>query len=266
MRADVFGLDGKKTGTIELPRVFSTPYRPDLILRAVLAHQSTRRQAYGTDSMAGQRTSAHYHGYRRLALDSVMMNREMARLPRLHGDTPTHMFMRARLVSGVVGGRTVHGPRSDRVWKQKINSKERVAALRSAIAATAKPELVKQRNHVFKEVPLVVSDEIQNIEKTKKLKEVLVALGLGEELDRTAKKKIRAGKGKRRGRRHKTRKGPLLVVAGNTAVVRAASGILGLDVVNVKTLNTEMLSPGAHGARLTLWTRSAVEAVGKKYR
>lgn len=265
-KIDVHGLDGKKSGNVELPRVFATPYRPDLITRVVLAYQAARRQAYGTDPKAGMRSSAHYHGFRRLRPDVVMMNREMARLPRIHGDAPGHMGMRARIVSGVVKGRTVHGPRSTRVWDQKVNLRERLAAIRSAVAATANAALVRERNHSYDgTVPIVVADDLQSIKKTQELKKVLDALGLEAELERTAEKRVRAGRGKTRGRKYKVRKGPLLVVTEDKGVVRAASGLRGIDVANVKILNAEHLAPGAHGARLTIWTRSAIEAIGKKY-
>ena len=266
MKADVHGLDGKKLGTIELPKVFTTPYRPDLITRAVLAYQSARRQAYGTDPKSGMRSSAHYHGFRRIAPDSVMMNKEMARMPRIHGDSPSHLHMTARIVSGAVKGRTVHGPRADRVWLQKLNARERIGAIRSAIAATTSSVLVKSRNHLYAgAVPIVIDDSVQKVKKTQELEKALVALGLEKELERTSDKRVRAGRGKMRGRRYEVRKGPLVVVAKDEGVVKAASGLLGVDVATVSTLNAEHLSPGAHGARLTIWTKSAVEAIGKKY-
>ncbi|QQG39860.1 MAG: 50S ribosomal protein L4 [Candidatus Aenigmatarchaeota archaeon] len=264
--ADVHGLDGKKTGTIELPKVFQTPYRPDLIARAVLAYQSARRQAYGTDPKAGMRSSAHYHGYRKFRPEVVMMNREMARLPRIHGDAPAHLGMRARLVSGAVGGRTVHGPRSARIWTQKLNVRERIAAIRSAIAATTRADLVAARRHAYTgSVPLVVADDIQNVKKTKELVKTLLALGLEKEIERTSEKRVRAGRGKMRGRRYKVRKGPLLVVSKDGGIVKAAAGVLGMDVAHVRGLNAELLAPGTQSGRLTIWSKSAVEEIGKKY-
>ena len=53
MKAKLYDLDGKEAGEIELPAVFSTPFRPDVIKRAVLAQQSAGRQPYGTDPLAG---------------------------------------------------------------------------------------------------------------------------------------------------------------------------------------------------------------------
>jgi len=56
MQATVRDLNGDDAGSIELPAVFSTPFRPDLIQRAVVAAQANRKQAYGADKLAGMRT------------------------------------------------------------------------------------------------------------------------------------------------------------------------------------------------------------------
>ncbi len=60
--AKVFNLEGKPVGKIELPPVFTTPLRPDVIKRAVLAIQSSRIQPQGRDPMAGKRTTAESRG------------------------------------------------------------------------------------------------------------------------------------------------------------------------------------------------------------
>ena len=58
MKAQVKTLDGGIANDIELPELFSEEYRPDLIKKAVMALQSTRRQAHGTHPFAGIRSSA----------------------------------------------------------------------------------------------------------------------------------------------------------------------------------------------------------------
>lgn len=60
--AKVFDLEGKAVGKIDLPPVFTTPLRPDVIKRAVLALQSSRIQPQGRDPMAGKRTTAESRG------------------------------------------------------------------------------------------------------------------------------------------------------------------------------------------------------------
>ena len=43
----VLSLDGKPGEMVQLPQLFSTPVRADLVRRAVQAAQANRRQAYG---------------------------------------------------------------------------------------------------------------------------------------------------------------------------------------------------------------------------
>lgn len=59
--------------------------------------------------------------------------------------------------------------------------------------------------------------------------------------------------------------GPLIVVIENKGLADAASNIPGVDVVTVKNLNVELLAPGAHPGRLTLWTNGALETLDKLY-
>ena len=43
MKAIIFDVQGNKKGEVNLPKVFNTSFRPDLIKRAVLAMQSHSR-------------------------------------------------------------------------------------------------------------------------------------------------------------------------------------------------------------------------------
>ncbi|MFH7882687.1 MAG: 50S ribosomal protein L4, partial [Candidatus Aenigmatarchaeota archaeon] len=198
MEIGVKDLNGEEIERIKLPKIFEEPVREDLILRAFLATMSKKRHPYGSDVMAGKRTSAHYHGLRRYRW--TMMNREMARLPRIHGKgIPLQMIWQARFVPSARGGRKAHPPKTEKIWEQKINKRERKKAIRSAIAATAIKEFVIKRGHKveeIKELPIVVDDKIEDVKKTKELVEFLKKIGLEKELERVKKKKVRAGKGK----------------------------------------------------------------------
>jgi large subunit ribosomal protein L4e len=263
MKVSVFDLEGREIGKIELPKVFEEPIREDLILRAFLATMSKKRQPYGADIFAGKRTSAHYHGLRRITRPEVrMMDREMARLPRIHSKAPPHMLFEARLVPQARKGREAHPPKVEKVWEQKINKKEKKKAIRSAIAATAKKELVLKRGHKVeevKELPIVIEDKIQEISKTKDLENFLKKIGLEKELERIRKKKIRAGKGKTRGRRYKRKTGPLIVITQDKGISKAAKNLPGINVCRVENLSAEVLAPGGVPGRLTIFTKSAIE-------
>jgi len=63
-----------------------------------------------------------------------------------------------------------------------------------------------------------------------------------------------------RGRRYKQRKSLLIVTAEKP--LRAARNLAGVDVVTLEQLNTELLAPGTHPGRLTVYTESAISRIG----
>jgi len=105
-------------------------------------------------------------------------------------------------------------------------------------------------------------DEIQSLKKTKDIEEALINIGVCADIFRVKEsRKVRAGKGKMRGRKMKQAVGPLLVITKNEGVAEAARNLPGVDVVSVENLNAELLAPGTHPGRLTVWTNSAFEKV-----
>jgi len=262
----IYGLDGNPRGEIKLPKVFSFDYRPDLIKRAVLAIQSHRRQPYGTDILAGKRSSAHYHGSRSLPMEQRMMNREMARMARIHGNTAPGLSFRARVVPQAVKGIKAHPPKVEKKLWQKINNKERVLAVKSTIAATANIDLVKRRHKVPEiELPIIVSDDIQNIKKTKDLKKVIDLLKLSDDLKRAKEKKVRSGKGKIRGRKYRKKKSILFVVLENKGILDATKNLPGTDICLINNLNAELLAPGTQAGRLVVWSEGSIKKLGEIY-
>lgn len=262
MKVPVYNLKGEVKKSVDFARAFSEPVRTDLINRAVLAEQSSNRQPYAVDPLAGKRTSAHYHGRRKVR--HSMMNREMARMARIHGTGFMHMT--ARFVPQARKGRKAHPPVIDKVWKKGINKKERIKAMISAVSATASRDYVFSRGHVdgVKHIPLVIENEMEHVKKIKEITETLNVLGLGKEIERAKEKKVRSGKGTRRGRRYKRKKSVLIVVSDYMGIEKAARNIPGVDVVRVNDLNVEHLAPGGVPGRLTLWTENAIEHFEKR--
>jgi large subunit ribosomal protein L4e len=148
----------------------------------------------------------------------------------------------------------------ERKYAEKINKKEKRKALRSAIAATARADIVAARGHIFEgELPKIVVDEFEGISRSRDMVEVLNAIGVYQDVIKAKNsKRVRAGKGKMRGRRYKNRKSLLIVVKENKNVNLAARNLSGVDVVKVKDLNAELLAPGTHPGRLTIWTEGAI--------
>ena len=252
-KVPVYNLEGEEIEKIQLSQVFQTPFRPDIIKRAVLASRRNRQIAYGVDSNAGKRTSAESWG----------TGRGAARVPRVKGSR-THSASRAAFIPFAVGGRRTHPPEGEQNFTEKINKKERMLAIKSAIAATSDPILVESRGHIIEEVnflPLIVSNDLESLKKTKEVQDVFNRLGLSFDIAKAKRRNshVRAGKGKRRGRKYKRGKSVLLVVANDQGVISAARNISGVDAVFVDQLNAEHLAPGTHAGRLTVWTKSAIE-------
>lgn len=260
MKIPVYDLTGKIKTHIDVSRVFSEPVRKDLIKKAVLAEQSATRQTYGADPLAGKRTSAHYHGRR--GIKHSMMNREMARMKRIHGSG--HLSFRARFVPQAVKGIKAHPPKTDKVWKQKINKKEYLKALFSAITASTEKDLIVGRGHRIesvKHIPLVFDDSFEKLKKVKEVRDALNNVGLKEEIERVKEKKIRAGRGKTRGRKYKRKKGPVIIV--NSETMKSVKNLSGFDVINLGNMNVETLAPGTQPGRMCIWTKSALEEAEK---
>lgn len=247
----VYDKEGKEAGTVELPQVFRTPIRVDLIRADVTAIRASRRQPYGPMEGAGMRHSVETWG----------KGRGVARVQRIKG------MSRAAESPNNVGGRRAHPPRPERDWSKKINAHERRIALMSAIASTAVRELVSSRGHVFPEerkLPIILSDDVEELKKTAEVENVLGIMGITGDILRVKDgRKIRAGKGKLRNRRYRQPVGPLIVVSrADAPIFRAARNLAGVDVCVPGHLNTEILAPGGAPGRLTVYTKKAVELLG----
>ncbi|PWR73564.1 50S ribosomal protein L4 [Methanospirillum stamsii] len=246
MKAQVLTLTGTVAHEIDLPSVFSSEYRPDLIKKAVIAQQSRRYQPHGAYPYAGISASAVGWG----------SGRGVSHVPRLKNSS------RAAKVPQAKGGREAHPPKVEKILVRAINQKEKRKAINSAIAATISDELVRSRGHVFSgSLPFVLSGEFESLKKTKEVITALRAIGVYGDVERAERsRKVRAGRGKLRGRRYKQRKSLLIVTANEN--LRAAKNLAGVDVCLVDNLNVELLAPGTHAARLTLWTEDAVKKLG----
>ena len=260
MKAKLYDIDGKHAGEVELPALFSSEIRTDVIKRAVLAQQSAARQRYGTDPLAGKRTSAHYHGSRHYRYS--MMNKETSRMPRIHGRVG-YLAMTARFAPHAVKGRRAHPPKAEKLWTQKINRKEKILAIRSALAASANHEYVSSR-HRAKESPIIFSDDFENVRKTKDVVAALAKI-IPQELERCGKTKVRAGKGKMRNRKYRRKVGPLVVTSRSCALVKSARNIAGVDAVSVANINAELLAPGTQPGRVIVATKSALGIMQKRF-
>ena len=102
------------------------------------------------------------------------------------------------------------------------------------------------------------------MKKSKDVLNFLIKLGLQHEMDRISVRKIRAGRGKNRGRPYITKTGPLLVVSQECSLMKSGSNLLGIDVCEVKNLNAALLAPRATPGRYTIFTDKAIKAMEKE--
>lgn len=254
LKVPVYGVDGDPIEEIELPSVFSLMVRKDLIKRAFHSAFTARLQPKGRDPLAGKRTTARSWG----------VGHGMARVPRLPNG-------RAAFISFARGGHRAFPPRPDRRIHEEINKKEMAYAIASALAATAKPEFVRARGHVFsvEHLPIVVDDGVEeNIVRARDAREYLKKIGVWEDIVRARRRtRIRAGRGKMRGRRYIEPRSVLFVLNNvSKGFALAVRNMPGVDVTSPNLLNILYLAPGGIPGRLTVYTKSALEAISSKYR
>ena len=269
--AESFAVEAKDGKAITLPEAFSSEVRPDIIRSAVHASRANRRQSYGHREHDGKR--APQPGMKH-SVEWWGKGRGVSRIMRKTGQKTGAQNPHTR------GGRRAHGPKVDKDWSQKLNSKTRTVARNSAIAASCDSELVSSRGHKFEEgtrFPIIIDDyvesrdgtdekyEIETIPlqySTRKFAAMMDALGLADDLDRSKQgRTIRAGKGTMRGRKYRTPRSVLLVVARKGGLDKAARNVPGVDVVTAKDLSAEDLAPGGDPGRLTVWTKAAIGAL-----
>ena len=248
MKVNVYTLEGGIKSQVELPKYFEFSYRPDLIREAVRVFQRNRIQPHGIKYRAGMKVAESWgpgHGTSKM-------------VPRVGGGS------RGGNIPNTRGGRAGHPPTTQKIWARKMNKKERRMAKYSALSMTASKEMVILRGHkLIGEItlPVVVEDSFENVDKIKDAIKVLSNLGVYEDVKRAAVKRIRGGRGKMRGRRYKRKKSVLLVVKNKENVKKGFGNMLGVDIATPCELNAEILAPGTHAGRLTIFTEGAIEEI-----
>ena len=251
MKAKIVAIGGKESGEIELPVVFDTPYRPEVIHKVYVNLLSHSYQRQGRYPAAGEMVSA----------ESRNTGLGIARLARARGEGFPRAGQAAE-VAGVRHGRVAHPPESWKTIYKKINNKERQLGLCSAIAATARKDLVERRGHKVgtAKLPIVVSNDIESITKTKELKSALIALGIGDDLARASTvRKPRSGTARRRGRQARVATSALVVVGKDSKLTNLSQSIPGVDVKRVNEISVIDLAPGSKPIRLTVFSQGAVD-------
>ncbi|KAJ4979376.1 hypothetical protein NE237_010156 [Protea cynaroides] len=245
--------------TVALPDVMKASIRPDIVnfVHANISRNS--RQPYAVSKKAGHQTSAESWG----------TGRAVSRIPRVPGGG-THRAGQGAFGNMCRGGRMFAPTKIWRRWHRKINVNQKRYAVASALAASAVPSIVLARGHRIEnvpEIPLVVGDSAEGVEKTSAAIKVLKQIGAFPDAEKAKDSHaIRPGKGKMRNRRYISRKGPLVVYGTEgSKIVKAFRNIPGVEVANVERLNLLKLAPGGHLGRFIIWTKSAFEKLDSIY-
>ena len=214
-KVQILRVSGGKSTEINLPAQFSEPVREDLIRRAVSSLRMSRRQPYGADPIAGKRQG--YHTPKRRNRFKTTYGKGISRIRRKHlWARGGQFYWIGAFVASATGGRKAFAPKSGKVLIEKINRKERRKAIRSAMAAS---------NIV------VMDDKLESVKKTSEMFNAFKSNKMDSELDRSKERKIRAGVGTRRGRKYKTKVGPLIVVSKACPAMLAAENLQGVENV-----------------------------------
>lgn len=241
-----------------MPVALTAPLRPDLVNYIHTNMAKNKRQAYAVKAKVGYDTAAESWG----------TGRAVARIPRAPGGG-THRAGQGAFGNQCRGGGMFNPTKIWRRWHRRVNVTQKRHAVVTSLSASCLPPLVMAHGHRIgqvSELPLVVSDGAESIQKTKQAIDMLKKLGCEEELQRIIdSKKVRAGKGKARNRRYTMRRGPLVVYNEDNGVVRAMRNIPGVETACVDRLNLLKLAPGGKFGRFLIWTESAFKKLNAMY-
>ena len=257
MKITTYTTTGTKDGEIELPIIFSTPFRRELIHKAWINLTSHKFQPQGRHPSAGQDVVADSN--------DPPTGQGVSRVARAQGGGGGRQGQGAEVAS-TRGGRQAHPPIVGKVIYKKLNKKENKLALCSAIAATSSKTIIESRGHKIEGIesfPIIVSDDIESISKSNEMVKVLESLKLTKDTDRLESRKSRSGQSRLRGRSKKVGKSVLFVTKDDKEVSKAIGALPGVEVKSVKDLSVLDLAPGSHPIRLTVYSKSAIEEIAK---
>jgi len=258
MKTQIIGQSGEKIKDIELPEQFSVAVRSDIIKKVFDAYQFG--QPYGAYILAGKKVSAsgkQSHARRKW---KTLYGKGLSRVPRkTMSRRGTQFYWVGAFIPGTVKGRSAHPPKPFRQEK-KINKKEKSFAFASAIAASSSKEIIERKYPKIKingSLPIVIDSGLigKKVKDIKPLFEKIFGIELIE------KKRMRAGKGRKRGRKYRKSSRIMLITAVNEDAKRFANII---DIVKINQLNISALAPGGVPGRLIVWTEKAIEEMKKK--
>jgi len=225
MKISVISVDGQKKSQIEMPQVFETRIRKD-ILDKVCGIENAKRPSYGTDIMAGKRTASSGKIRHRRRKWKSRCQKGISRVPRKIITRRGSSFnWIGAFTPGTRGGRRAHPPKGSKIWAMTPMKKEKLLALKSAIALTSS----KPKNSPL-DFPIVVESKIEELKKAKELKNAL------KNIFGTAQKNI-------------------LIISEKE--IKPAKNI-GVENITLKEISASGIS-----GKIVLWTENAIKEMEK---
>lgn len=146
MKADLYNLNGEKTGDITLPKsIFEVKFNADLVHQIMVSLMANKRQTSAHAKFRGEVRGGGKKPWRQKGTGRAR-----------HGSTRSPLWK---------GGGVTHGPRNERIWEREIPKKMRRKALLMVLSEKAKNNT------------LVIVDKIELEKgKTKEMAKVLAKL------------------------------------------------------------------------------------------
>ena len=243
-------------------KIFESEIREDIVSKVLEAKK--RQQPYAPSPVAGKQSSAKGKVIHARHVWRSGYGRGQSRVPRKILTRRGSQFnWEAAEVPNAKGGMRAHPPKVTQFLNElKINKKELQIAFASAIAATGSDKYIIKKyatiEKLDKKAPFVISSAITK-SKTKQILEELKTV-LGNLYDVSLKEKsIRAGRGKRRGRKYKSTAGMILVLGKDEELKTKL-----FEVKKARELGVTDLASGGLG-RVAVYTENAIKELENKY-
>ena len=251
MKATLFDVKGTKKSQIDLPALFETPAREDIIHKYFESSKLGEAQPYSSYEEAGKRHVASGRLRRRRKVWRSSYGKGASRVPRKQmWRRGSQFYWVGAEVSSARGGRMPHPPKGLSMFR-KINKKEKTLAMHAALSATLNNELIAKR-YATLDVKSIQPSVIESLPlKTKELISSLSNIFGSASTHVLKVKEVRSGKGKMRSRKYKSSAG-LLIIKGE----KESGSFSGVDIKSVKEVQITDLYPLG---RLTLFTKQAIE-------
>ncbi len=258
MKTSIYDIQGNKKHEVELPNLFSTKIREDIVLKTFEAEKFVQMHPYSPYKEAGRRHSASGTISHRRHEWKGHYGKGISRIPRkTMSRRGVQFYWVGAEISGTRGGRRAHPPKPN--IQRKINKNEERIAMHSALASTANEKYISNRYSSLAKLhtpfPIIIESKLDKV-KSKDFMKLLKHL-LKDNYHLALKNKtIRAGKGKMRGRKYKSNAGVLLIKSSSENLK-----IKGIDIRSIPELKISNLYPLG---RLAIFTEKALEELGGK--